>query len=554
MSTTALPPPHASFNSNMATSPNSSLQPRSVPIQTDLSSADKQGSDSSVLRAPDVESAIIEEEDGTSASETLNEPLTPTDPQSPQNVSQKHHAVVNEQLDGSGSLFNSIPSKAANPPASLLHPSPSKRPTDLTGENMSSQPRPTPSKEPGIKRAFSNIFRRSNSHMTGGQGSVWNDQAYLASTGALELATPSRPTQGTVRRISAIQTPVERTPATTRSNTPPSPGNSDGRNRSQTYLHDPSPSVMFSSHKKNRSQTGFGHIKKRIGFSREKGQPHPDGRPHRARSTSMDLQNMPKSHVAQADVADLGSRHPWGMPAAAGTGLKARRLSLSLPDTFLVEVGDLHKEYSDQSKLVGKRGKTLGKGATSKVTLMVRKGGSSELFAVKEFRGKQKTETEDEYEKKVKSEYSISKSLHHPNIVETFSLCVDNGRWNHVMEYCDHGDLFNLVKHGHLKTEARSKDRLCLFKQLVQGVHYLHSNGIAHRDIKLENLLIKGTSTLKITDFGVSEVFTGIHPGLRAAGGQCGKDMGDVRLCEPGICGSLPYIAPEVLKKQGMYI
>jgi serine/threonine protein kinase len=57
---------------------------------------------------------------------------------------------------------------------------------------------------------------------------------------------------------------------------------------------------------------------------------------------------------------------------------------------------------------------------------------------------------------------------------------------------------------------------------------------------------------LKITDFGVSEVFSGIHPGLRSSGGACGKEMGETRKCSPGICGSMPYISPEVLAKNGM--
>jgi protein-serine/threonine kinase len=86
---------------------------------------------------------------------------------------------------------------------------------------------------------------------------------------------------------------------------------------------------------------------------------------------------------------------------------------------------------------------------------------------------------------------------------------------------------------------------------LVQGLNYLHNNGIAHRDVKLENLLITKESKLKITDFGVSEVFAGIHPGLRSAGGRCGKEMGEVRLCAPGMCGSPPYVAPEVIAKKG---
>ncbi|KAK8070458.1 kinase domain containing protein [Apiospora hydei] len=243
-----------------------------------------------------------------------------------------------------------------------------------------------------------------------------------------------------------------------------------------------------------------------------------------------------------------------GSSPDAGTGMKARRLSLSLPDDFTVDVAELLKEFEYQHKLLGRHGKHLGKGATSKVTLMSRKGSPGEMYAVKEFRSKRSVESEKDYQKKIKSEFSIAKSLHHPNIVETIRLCTDHGRWNHVMEYCSEGDLFSLVSKGYLTQEGREVDRHCLFKQVCQGIHYLHSNGIAHRDIKLENLLITKDSKLKITDFGVSEVFSGIHPGLREAGGQCGQGMnGEIRLCKPGICGSLPYIAPEVLSKQKDY-
>ncbi len=275
--------------------------------------------------------------------------------------------------------------------------------------------------------------------------------------------------------------------------------------------------------------------------------------------------SKPKPKLAdyrrRASSFDHGSHNPplelggelWALPAEAGTGLKARRMSLSLPDDFTVDIADLHSEF-DYQHMLGRHRRHLGKGATSKVTLMFRKGFPDELYAVKEFRGKSSSETRDEYEKKVKSEYSIAKSLHHPNIVETVRLCTDHGRWNHVMEYCEQGDLYNLVEKKYLTADEREKDRLCLFKQLVQGLNYLHSHGIAHRDIKLENLLITDGGKLKITDFGASDVFSGMHPGLREAGGQCGRDIDShVRLCKPGICGSLPYISPEVLEGKEAY-
>lgn len=301
--------------------------------------------------------------------------------------------------------------------------------------------------------------------------------------------------------------------------------------------------------RKPRASTGLTLRGRAINFVGGRG-----GRPKvPRRASSFDNGNRAEPSSNADEKTYPPERLPWAMPPDTGAGAKARRMSLSLPDDFTVDVAELLNEFEYQHKLLGRHGKHLGKGAASKVTLMARKGCPGELYAVKEFRGKSNRETQEEYGKKIKSEFSIAKSLHHPNIVETIRLCTDHGRWNHVMEYCSEGDLFSLVQKGWLKGEAKLKDRLCLFKQLVQGVAYLHANGIAHRDIKLENLLITADSKIKITDFGVSEVFSGTHPGLREAGGQCGQNMGDVRLCAPGICGSEPYIAPEVLAKKGEY-
>ncbi|KAI8627025.1 kinase-like domain-containing protein [Xylariaceae sp. FL1651] len=397
-----------------------------------------------------------------------------------------------------------------------------------------------------LSRAMSSLFRRSNSHMvengaagaTSATSSV-KEPSYSADASAISLATANKMAPNPSRRRFSYHRSVE----TTRSNTPPSPGSPLEMAPISKDKADATPMPtsrdFFDNHaKKDRAYTGLS-LRQRVNFvgaSRN----HP---PRRARS--LERKKKPEEdHLA---------RQPWAIPPDAGTGMKARRLSLSLPDDFTVDVAELLKEFEYQHKLFGRHGKHLGKGATSKVTLMARKGCPGELYAVKEFRSKSSSETTGEYEKKIKSEYSIAKSLHHPNVVETVRLCTDHGRWNHIMEYCSEGDLFSLVSKKYLREEGRDIDRLCLFKQLCQGINYLHRNGIAHRDIKLENLLITKESKLKITDFGVSEVFSGIHPGLREAGGQCGVAMGEVRFCKPGICGSLPYIAPEVLSKKEEY-
>ncbi|KAJ4383577.1 hypothetical protein N0V86_001631 [Didymella sp. IMI 355093] len=276
----------------------------------------------------------------------------------------------------------------------------------------------------------------------------------------------------------------------------------------------------------------------------------------RRRSASTD-------HMPQLGKDDekptAGMLNTFSKPPEKGVGMKARRLSLNLPSDYIIDQCELEKEFKSSSLMPGKRGKILGKGATAEVRIMARRGVSrdEQLVAVKIFRERNPEETEEDYIMKIKSEYSIAQSLHHPNIVETLRLCTNRGRWNHVMEYCTHGEIYSLVERKLFATGVEGfysrEDRLCFFKQLLRGVDYLHSHGIAHRDIKLENLLVDKNGRLKISDFGVAEVFSGEHPGLRASGGQCGKNMGAVRLSAPGICGSLPYIAPEVLAKKGPY-
>jgi protein-serine/threonine kinase len=403
---------------------------------------------------------------------------------------------------------------------------------------------------------MSSFFRRSNSQ-SGSKDFAFVEPGYNNITSEVNLQDSRRKSS-----VSAPRTGPSKSSETTRSNSPPSPG-SPLEMATVTREQAAVPTVPNSddfNKKKNRASTGLSLRGRAVNFvssnvGRDKDHRRPK-QPRRASSfdTTRPLAPPPMPTEQNPTIPLEGSWvSAWAQIPDAGVGVKARRMSLSLPDDFNVDVTELQSEFEYLNKFLGRHGKHLGKGATSKVTLMSRKGCETELYAVKEFRRKVNSESQEEYEKKVKSEYSIAKSLYHPNIVTTYRLCTDHGRWNHVMEYCSEGDLFSLVQKGYLKQEARQLDRLCLFKQLCQGVNYLHSNGIAHRDIKLENLLITSGSKLKITDFGVSEVFSGTHPGLREAGGQCGKNMGEVRLCSAGMCGSEPYVAPEILSKKGSY-
>lgn len=150
------------------------------------------------------------------------------------------------------------------------------------------------------------------------------------------------------------------------------------------------------------------------------------------------------------------------------------------------------------------------------------------LYAVKEFRQRPQ-ETSKKYQKRLTSEFCISSSLRHPNVIHTLDLLQDSkGDYCEVMEYCAGGDLYTLViAAGQLQVPEAD----CYFKQLMRGVEYMHEMGVAHRDLKPENLLLTTHGCLKITDFG---------------NGECFRMAWETEAhMTAGLCGSAPYIAPE---------
>jgi protein-serine/threonine kinase len=179
----------------------------------------------------------------------------------------------------------------------------------------------------------------------------------------------------------------------------------------------------------------------------------------------------------------------------------------------------------------GKCQEIVGRGAFGVVRISHKRtenGAGEKLYAVKEFR-RRPEENEKKYSKRLTSEFCISSSLRHPNVIHTLDLLKDSkGDFCEVMEFCAGGDLYTLVLAAG-KLEVTEAD--CYFKQMMRGVEYMHEMGVAHRDLKPENLLLTTNGSLKITDFGNGECF-------RMAWES------DAHMVT-GLCGSAPYIAPE---------
>ncbi|KAL2372772.1 HAL protein kinase [Blastomyces gilchristii SLH14081] len=182
-------------------------------------------------------------------------------------------------------------------------------------------------------------------------------------------------------------------------------------------------------------------------------------------------------------------------------------------------------DHGLQSKY-GKLGRVLGSGAGGSVRLLKRNS-DGVTFAVKQFRDRHSWENEKDYSKKVTAEFCIGSTLHHGNIIETMDIINEGGRWYEVMEFAPY-DLFAIVMTGRMTREEIA----CSFLQILSGVVYLHGMGLAHRDLKLDNVVVSDRGIMKLIDFGSAVVFR--YP-----------FENDIVLAT-GVVGSDPYLAPEV--------
>ncbi|XP_047566298.1 serine/threonine-protein kinase STK11 isoform X4 [Lutra lutra] len=227
------------------------------------------------------------------------------------------------------------------------------------------------------------------------------------------------------------------------------------------------------------------------------------------------------------DVAD---------PPQLGMFTEGELMSVGM-DTFIHRIDSTEVIYQPRrkrAKLIGKylMGDLLGEGSYGKVKEVL----DSETLcrrAVKILK-KKKLRRIPNGEANVKKEIQLLRRLRHKNVIQLVDVLYNEEKQKMymVMEYCVCG------MQEMLDSVPEKRFPVCqahgYFCQLVDGLEYLHSQGIVHKDIKPGNLLLTTSGTLKISDLGVAEA---LHP--FAEDDTCRTSQGSPAFQPPEIANGL---------------
>uniref|UniRef100_A0A5K3EZU0 Protein kinase domain-containing protein n=1 Tax=Mesocestoides corti TaxID=53468 RepID=A0A5K3EZU0_MESCO len=106
--------------------------------------------------------------------------------------------------------------------------------------------------------------------------------------------------------------------------------------------------------------------------------------------------------------------------------------------------------------------------------------------------------------KQSETEIRHLRGLCHKNVVQFLGVSIDGPWYSILMEYCPNGTFFDLL---HNNLPVNIDNIIDWTRQIAQGMNYLHSHKVVHRDLKSPNILIGEDGELKISDFGVSKEF-----------------------------------------------
>jgi serine kinase len=122
----------------------------------------------------------------------------------------------------------------------------------------------------------------------------------------------------------------------------------------------------------------------------------------------------------------------------------------------------------------------------------------------------------------------------HENAVQVYDIIRANKKMYIFMEFCGGGDIAGLLQ----KSGPIAEDKTCYwFTQTTEALKYFHKVlHMAHRDIKVDNIMLNSEQVVKLTDFGFAK--------------KCWDDDKDKPTLSKTFCGTEPYYSPQLISKQ----
>ena len=202
----------------------------------------------------------------------------------------------------------------------------------------------------------------------------------------------------------------------------------------------------------------------------------------------------------------------------------------------LIEKNNTQEENKESSELVTVKLsyqdfeplKLIGTGSFGKV-LLVKYNSNNNLYAMKVLNKSQiKLKKQEE---NTKNERDLMVKLNNPFILSIKFAFQDESKLYIVSEFLQGGDLFYHLHHSTINlTEEVAKFYII---ELILGLEFLHQNNVIFRDLKPENILLDSEGHIRISDFGLSKIL------------ENSRDKAYT------LCGTLKYLAPEILKNKG---